>query len=57
MSGDSQTTMARRAEAGEMVAHRAEEFLSNLEKRWPEVNDMDGWRDALLEAISDLRML
>lgn len=51
------TTMARQAEAGEMVALRAEQFLDHLEKRWPEVTDMDEWRDALLGAISEMRML
>ena len=45
------------AEAAEGVAYHAEEFLSQLEKRWPEVCDMDEWRDALLQAISELRML
>ena len=49
--------LARRAEAGEVVAYHAEEFLDRLEKRWPEVNDMDEWRDALLDAISEMRLL
>ena len=43
--------------AGEMVAYWAEEFLSALEKKWPEVTDMDDEREALLKAISELRML
>ena len=51
------TILARRAEAGEMVALRAEDFLDRLDKRWPEVTDLDKWRDALLEAISELRTL
>ena len=51
------TALARRVEAAEMVAHRAEEFLDQLDKRWPEVTDLDEWRDALLEAISELRTL
>lgn len=55
--GKSQTTLARRAEAGEVVAYRAEEFLDQLEKRWPEVTDMDEWRNALLEAIAEMRLL
>jgi hypothetical protein len=40
-----------------MVAHKAEAFLDQLGKRWPEVTDMDEWRDALLEAISEMRLL
>lgn len=52
-----QTTLARRAEAGEAVAYWAEEFLAALEKKWPEVNDMDDERDQLLKAISEMRML
>lgn len=51
-----ETTVARKIEAAEMVAYRAEEFLSALEKRWPEVTDMDAERDDLLKAISELRM-
>jgi hypothetical protein len=53
---DKQTALAKRAEAGEMVALRAEDFLDQLGKRWPEVTDLDEWRDALLEAISEMRM-
>ena len=52
-----ETTLARRAEAGEAVAYHAEEFLDQLERRWPEVTDMDEWRDALLAAISEMRLL
>lgn len=48
--------LARRAEAGEMVALRAEEFLERLEKHWREEwDDMDEWRKALLDAISEMR--
>lgn len=53
----SQTTVARKMEAAEAIAYHAEEFLGQLERRWPEVNDMDDWRDVLLNAISELRML
>lgn len=56
-TGSNPALLARRAEAGEKVAYHAEEFLGQLEKRWPEVNDMDEWRDNLLKAISEMRML
>jgi hypothetical protein len=54
---ENQTTVARKMEAAESVAYHAEEFLDRLEKRWPEVTDMDDCRDALLKAISELRLL
>ena len=38
-----------------MVALRAEDLLDQLEKRWPEITDMNEWRDALLDAISEMR--
>lgn len=50
-------TLARRAEAGEVVAYWAEEFIDALEKKWPEVTDLDEERDALLKAISEMRSL
>lgn len=56
-NANSKTTLARRAEAGEAVAYWAEEFLAALEKKWPEVTDMDDERDQLLKAISEMRML
>ena len=49
--------LLKRSAAGEAVAYHAEEFLSQLEKRWPEVTGMDEWKDALMNAISELRML
>ena len=49
--------VARKTEAAEMVAYHAEEFVDRLAKRWPEITDMDEWRDALMDAISELRML
>lgn len=52
-----EVTVARKMEAAEAVAYHAEEFLDRLEKRWPEVTDMDDCRDALLQAISELRLL
>lgn len=52
------TVLARRAEAGEAVAYLAEEFLAALEKKYPgSRRDIADERDALLKAISEMRML
>jgi hypothetical protein len=55
---DETTALARRAEAGEVVAYWAENFLAALEKKYPgSRRDIADERDALLKAISEMRTL